>query len=188
MDDRADLDERLVRSSLAGDHGAFAELVAGYQHLVAAVAWRYGVRRQEIEDVVSEVFLKVYRNLHRYRADHPFGTWLYRLATNHVIDHGRRARRDRDRAELPDSLESGDPAPSDVQQEHERAALLRSALSTVRPRYREALFLVYVEGMSVEETARMLGVPVGTVKSRLLRGREALRGILTARHPEHFGG
>jgi RNA polymerase sigma-70 factor (ECF subfamily) len=152
--DRAACDQRVVRAVLAGDREAFSDLVARYQKLVASVAWRYGTRQEEIEDLVSEVFFKVYRNLHQYRPDHAFSTWLYRLAANHVLDHARRAR------------------------------LVRSALQEVRPRYREVLFLVYVEGFRVEEAARALGVPQGTIKSRLLRGREALRKILSRRHPE----
>ena len=69
MEDPAGPDRALVESVLAGDRSAFAEIVARYQRLVASVAWRYGVRRDDIEDVVSDVFLKTYGNLHRYRPD-----------------------------------------------------------------------------------------------------------------------
>ena len=70
----------------------------------------------------------------------------------------------------------------------ERAELLRGALREIDPRYRQVIFLVYVEGMRVDDAARSLGLPEGTVKTRLMRGREAIRRILERRHPEHFGG
>ena len=66
--------------------------------------------------------------------------------------------------------------------------LVRSALDELKPRYRKVLFLVYVEGMKVDEAARVLQLPQGTIKTRLMRGREALRRVLVRRHPEYFGG
>lgn len=185
MEDRQE--HQLIESVLGGDGEAFGQLVTRYQSLVAGVGWRYGVARDDIEDVVSEVFIKVHRNLHQYRPEHPFSTWLYRLAVNHVLDRARRARKERGRTEMPQQLV--DPAPGvgiDVES-RERVRLLREALDELDPRYREALFLVYVEGMKVDEAARQLGIPDGTVKTRLMRGRQALKKILARRHPEHFG-
>lgn len=188
MDDRAAEDLQVVHAVLAGDRQAFGELVGRYQRMIAAVAWRYGVRHDEVEDVVNEVLMKVYRKLHRYRPDHAFSTWLYRLATNHVLDHGRRARRAMVQTELSERLEDPAPPPEQNVERSERSTLVRSALAAVTPRYREVMFLVYVEGLKVEEAARTLGLPQGTIKSRLLRGREALRKILLRRNPELFGG
>ncbi len=104
MDDRAAQEGRVVRAVLAGDRNAFGDLVTRYQKLVASVAWRYGVRQEEIEDLVSEVFFKVYRNLRQYRPEHPFSTWLYRLAAYHLLDHVRRSRRTERRAEMQQQL------------------------------------------------------------------------------------
>jgi RNA polymerase sigma-70 factor (ECF subfamily) len=188
MEDRAALDAQFVRSTLEGDPDAFAELVERYQRLVASIAWRYGVPREDIEDLVSEVFVKAYRNLHRFRPAHPFSTWLYRLAANHVVDHGRRFRKERGRSELPAQLVDDRPDPGERLDSGERTRLLRAALTELRPHFREVLFLVYVEGMKVNEVARELGLPQGTIKTRLMRGREALRKLLVRRHPEHFGG
>jgi RNA polymerase sigma-70 factor (ECF subfamily) len=188
MDDRASEDQRIVRAILQGDRDAFAALVRRYQKLVVSVAWRYGVRPEETEDVVSEAFFKAYRNLDRYQPDHPFSTWLYRLAVNHVLDHGRRARRRGQDVELPERLDDPGPAPDELASRNERAGLVRAALATLHPRYREVLFLVYVESHSVEEASRALGLPEGTIKSRLLRGRAALRQALLRRHPTGFAG
>lgn len=187
MEDRAVRDQQVVRAVLAGDRDGFGALVEQYQRLVASVAWRYGTRQDEIEDLVSEVFLKVYRNLHQYRPENPFSTWLYRLAANHVMDHGRRKRREAGRTEMPEQIDDPGPGPGQVFETSERAQRVRSALQEVAPRYREALFLVYIEGMRVEQAARSLGLPQGTIKSRLMRGREALRKILVRRDPELFG-
>lgn len=155
--------------------------------MVAGVAWRFGVARDDVEDAVSEVFIKVYRNLHRYRPDYPFATWLYRLAVNHVVDRGRRRRKERGRTEMPEQIADDAPLASDAVEAGERAALVREALSRLDDRYREPMILVYVEGMRVEETARILGIPEGTVKTRLMRGRAALRKILTDLQPGRFG-
>ncbi len=188
MEDRPTEEMATVEAILRGDRDAFAELVRRYQNLVAGVAWRYGIRRDDIEDVVSEVMIKVYRNLHQYRPDYPFSTWLYRLAANHVLDHGRRARREASRTEMPAQLADTSPGPAERVEIRERRTIVREALSEIDSRYREAIFLVYVEGKRVDEVARTLGVPEGTVKTRLMRGRDALRRILVRRHPEHFGG
>ncbi len=188
MDDRAAQDQEVVRAVLKGDRNAFGSLVARHQKLVASAAWRYGVRQEEIEDLVSEVFFKAYRNLRMYRPEHPFSTWLYRLAANHVMDHGRRARRAGPRAEMPRQLPDPAGGPAQKLEDTERAVVVRSALDELRPRYREVLFLVYIEGLKVEQAARTLGVPTGTIKSRLLRGREAMRKVLLRRNPEFLGG
>ena len=187
MEDRPADDLPLVEAILRGDRESFADLVRRYQSLVAGVAWRYGTRRDDIEDVVSEVMIKVYRNLHLYRPEYPFSTWLYRLAANHVLALGRRARREQGRVEMPAQVADDAPGPADGVETRERSALVRGALSEIDPRYREAIFLVYVEGRKVDEVSRTLGVPEGTVKTRLMRGRDALRKILVRRHPEHFG-
>ncbi len=187
MGDRSAQDQRLAQSVLQGDNEAFAELVGLYQTLVASVAWRYGIPQQEIEDVVSEIFIKVYRNLHQYRPDHRFSTWLYRLAANHTVDHVRRARKERGRVEMPEQVTDPGPSAGAGLEARERAELVRAALEETPDRYRQVLFLVYVEGMKVDEAARTLELPQGTVKTRLMRGRRALRKILVRRHPEHFG-
>jgi RNA polymerase sigma-70 factor (ECF subfamily) len=113
---------------------------------------------------------------------------LYRLAVNHVIDHQRRTRRHRHQEQLPETLYDPRGGASDALEQRERRDLIRSALLTLKPHFRDALFLVYIEGMKVDQAARLLGLPSGTIKTRLMRGREALRRALLTRHPEHFGG
>jgi RNA polymerase sigma-70 factor, ECF subfamily len=185
-DDRAALDLQIVREVLDGKTERFRELVTRYQNMVAGIAWRSGCKREDVEDVVSEVLLKVYRNLHQYRPDHAFSTWLYKLTANHVVDRSRRMKKERGRTEMPAQVEDETPGVDDAMELDERHALVREALRHVDPRYREVMHLVYVEGMKVDETARILGTPEGTVKTRLMRGREALKKVLMRRSPEHF--
>ncbi len=186
MGERPDQDHRLVKSALSGQTEAFTELVRRHQDLVAAVAWRYGTPREEIEDVVSEVFIKVYENLARYRPDHAFSTWLYRVAANHVMDRQRKRR------EIPcgDFAEDQSIAPGGAEQRlerRERAQLLRTALAELDPLYRQPLFLVYIEGQPLRTAAEMLGLRENTMKVRLMRGRRALARILSERYPDYFG-
>ena len=188
MEDRSSTDRALVERAVAGDARAFEDLVKAYQRMVASVAWRHGIRQADLEDVVSEVFVKLYRNLHQFRPEHPFSTWLYRLAANHTVDHLRRARRERGRTEMPVQVADDVADARDGLEADERARLVRAALVDLSAPYREAIELVYVEGLKVEDAAGRLGVPSGTIKTRLMRGREALRRVLARRHPEHFGG
>lgn len=183
---RAAEDLRIVREVLDGRTEQFRLLVTRYQNLVAGIAWRSGCRRDDVEDVVSEVFLKVYRNLHQYRPDHAFSTWLYKLTANHVVDRSRRMKKERGRTEMPEQVEDKSPGVDDALETDERHSLVRRALDHVDERYREVMHLVYVEGLKVDETARILGIPEGTVKTRLMRGRDALRKVLLHRNPEHF--
>jgi RNA polymerase sigma-70 factor (ECF subfamily) len=178
LDDRAAEDRQVVDAVLRGEREAFGQLVARYQRMIAGVAWRYGVRAEEIEDVVSEIAIKSFRGLGQYRPDRPFATWLWRLAVNHLLDRARRARREGSRSELSETLADPAPGPAEALAAREREAAVRGALERISPRYREAIHLVYIEGLSISDTATILGAPVGTIKTRLMRGREALRRLL----------
>ncbi len=186
--DRSPPDEELVARCLKGDQAAFGELVGRYQGYVAAVATRAGVAASDLDDAVNGVFLKVWRHLAQYRPGSPFPTWLYRITVNHSFDEFRRMRRERARAEMPDEVADSRPGSAERLETVERRALVREALSRLEPLYRETLFLVYVDGMSVGEAAEILGLPEGTVKARLHRGRQQLAAVLRREWPEHFGG
>jgi RNA polymerase sigma-70 factor (ECF subfamily) len=181
-------DAEAVKAARSGDQEAFGGLIDRYQGMVAGVAWRYGVGRNEIEDVVSEIFIKLYGNLDRFRPTARFSSWLYRLAVNHVIDYRRRNRGERDRVEMPEQVAAGGPPAARTLEEAERNSVLRAALDDLPEKYRQPLFLVYLEGAKIEEAARILALPPGTVKTRLMRGRQALGRLLARRSPELFGG
>jgi RNA polymerase sigma-70 factor (ECF subfamily) len=176
-------DVELVREVLAGRVERFEVLVHRYQRLVATAALRMGIPREEVEDVTSEVFFKVYRSLHRYQPQHALSTWLYRITVNAALDRRRSRRRQAKQEEIPASLADGRPSAHAVTEAAQRTGLLRQALERVPDHYRAPLILVHVEGMPLEEAARALDLPEGTVKSRLFRGRSLLKEIIRRHYP-----
>jgi RNA polymerase sigma-70 factor (ECF subfamily) len=180
---------RAIEAVLGGDPEPYAEIVNGYQRLVASVAWKMNVAPDTIEDVVSEVFLKAYRNLHRYDPSYAFSTWLYRLTTNHILDQIRRRKRrpETNLEALPEPADGGEGADTRLAV-RERADLVRQAVSDLPDIYRQVMTLHHLESIPVAEVARILDVPEGTVKVRLMRGRDRLRKALEESAPEHFGG
>jgi RNA polymerase sigma-70 factor (ECF subfamily) len=177
----ADVD--LIRQILAGHVERFEILVRRYQRLVATAALRMGVPRQEVEDVANEVFLKVYRNLKAYEPQHALSTWLYRITVNAALDHNRRRRPDSRAEEIPDSLGDPGPSPHERADRAESARLLHEALRRIPEHYRVPLVLAHVEGLPVEEVARVLELPEGTVKSRLFRARALLKETIRRHYP-----
>lgn len=176
-----------IRAVLDGDPEPFAEIVQEYQKLVASVAWKMNVQPDRVDDVVSEVFLKVYRKLASYDDSYAFSTWLYRLTTNHVLDRYRKRKRrgETDLEDLPEPRDHGSGADAGLL-ESERDRLVREVLNDMPEIYREVLALHHLEGLAVAEVSETLGVPEGTVKVRLMRGRKKLRRALEATAPEHF--
>ena len=186
MDEATAEDLQAVEAVLAGDADAFEVLVRRYQRLVASAVWRYGTEASEVDSLVQDIFFKTYRNLAQYRPEHAFSSWLYRLATNHVLDHLRRRKRDPARAPLPETIVDTAPVPSETLEAHERAAILRRELRHIDARYRDVLMAVYFEGASVAEAARSLHLPEGTIKTRLMRGRRKLKKLLHRNYPDFF--
>ena len=177
----ADVD--LIRQVLAGRVELFEALVRRYQRLVATAALRMGVPRQEIEDVANVVFLKVYRNLKSYEPQHALSTWLYRITVNAALDHRRRRRSDALMDEIPAGLSDTGPSPHQRAVEAQRSDLLKEALQRIPEHYRVPLVLCHVEGLPVEEVARVLDLPEGTVKSRLFRARAILKETIRRHYP-----
>ncbi|HEU4401859.1 MAG TPA: sigma-70 family RNA polymerase sigma factor [Candidatus Polarisedimenticolia bacterium] len=176
-------DVELIREVLAGRVELFEILVRRYQRLVATAALRMGVARQEVEDVANEVFYKVFRNLKRYEPRHALSTWLYRITVNAALDHKRGRRHDALAEEVPASLADNRPSPHDEADEEQRARLLQEALGRIPGHYRAPLVLAHIEGLSVDEVARILDLPEGTVKSRLFRARAMLKAMIRRHYP-----
>ncbi len=177
-----------VEQILAGDPEPFVGIVRKYQNLVASAAYRMGVRPSAIEDVASEVFMKVYTHLHQYDRRYALSSWIYRITVNHVLD-GLRRKRVAPHVAL-DSVAEPEDRRVNVAGEAEvteRDALVREALLRLPQEYQRVLVLKHFEELSVEAIAGILDLPEGTVKVRLMRGRERLRRALQETHPEHFG-
>jgi RNA polymerase sigma-70 factor, ECF subfamily len=190
-------DQHLIESLRRGSERAYEELLARFQQPVYTLAVRLLDSPSEASDVVQEVFLKVFRNIDHFRGQSTLKTWIYRITVNEAHNarrwffrHRRREveldtdpRESRNWEEtIPDSGRS----PFDMAFENERAGMIDAALERINPSFREAVVLRDIVDLSYEEIAEVLAVSLGTVKSRILRGREALReelaGDLAAGH------
>jgi RNA polymerase sigma-70 factor (ECF subfamily) len=183
-------DRALAEALSAGDEQAYEALILRFEQPVYGLVSRLLDNPADAADVVQEVFLKVFRKVSGFRLESSLKTWIYRIAVNEARNHQRWFIRHRGKeVELESNDQPGvsdwaaDPGrtPYELALDHETEALLESALQGVSPNYRAALILREVEGMSYEEIADILGISLGTVKSRILRGRESLRKRLNDR-------
>jgi RNA polymerase sigma-70 factor (ECF subfamily) len=158
-----DLDPQTLQRARAGDLRAFEELVRAYQAEVFHFAWHLTRDRTLAEDVTQETFLRTFRFLHGFRGEQRFGSWLFSIARNCAMDALRRSG----------PSPSNEIAVRSVPDASARAEL-DAAIRSVSPEHRETFLLVEVFGMSYQEAADVLGVAVGTVKSRMFRARQAL--------------
>jgi RNA polymerase sigma-70 factor (ECF subfamily) len=179
-----DDDRRLIADSLAGRRDAFGELVSRYQARLYNAAIRLVDSPDDAADVVQDAFLNAYQSLHAFKGDAEFFTWLYRIAFNGAISL-KRKKRPTGSLDARTGERAFEPAdPSDyVRTGHalertEEDALLHAALARLSPEHREVLTMKDLDGLRYEEIADVLGVPVGTVRSRLHRARLELRDLL----------
>jgi RNA polymerase sigma-70 factor (ECF subfamily) len=164
----ADPDAGLVARCRRGDRAAFNALLARHRGHVVNLAYQMLGAADEAQDAAQDAFVKAFTQLKQFRGDAPFATWLKRIAVNECLT--RLARR-RAAADLTDDL----PAPRGAMDE---ALALRAAIGSLSPPLRAALVLRELHGTSYEDIARILGIPLGTVRSRLAAARERLRAIL----------
>jgi len=175
------MDEKtLVERSRDGRRDAFEELVRMYNRKVFALAYGFVRDRATADDLAQEVFLKAYQALPSFRAESGFGTWVYRIAVNHIKDYLRKSSRRRtvsldEVSEGPAAVDDGAETRVREHDEENRRREVFRVLETLPPKYRMILTLRDVEGLPYEEVARVLGVAPGTVDSRLFRARRMLR-------------
>ncbi len=178
-----DTDQRLVDRVLAGDKNAFNMLVLRYQHRVAALVGRFVHDVQEAEDVCQEAFIKAYRALPLFRGDSAFYTWLYRIAVNtaknHLVSRNRRppaSDLDVDEAEISEIgtvlREIENPEGSLATEKLKQA--ITAAVEDLPEDLRTAFTLREFSGLSYEDITEVMDCPVGTVRSRIFRAREAI--------------
>ena len=178
----SDTDQQLVQRAQRGDLRAFDLLVLKYQGRIAALVGRYVSDAGEVEDVTQEAFIKAYRALGKFRGDSAFYTWLYRIAANaaknHLVAKGRRPRADATIEDAEGFDEGGmlseSASPEALAMGGELAEVVESAMNQLPDELRAALMLREFEGLSYDDIADVLGCPVGTVRSRIFRAREAI--------------
>ena len=161
------------------------ELVDLHSARVYRLAYRLTGNRHDAEDLTQEVFVRVFRSLHTYQPGTIEG-WLHRITTNLFLDQARRKQRirfDNLSDEAASLLASKGPGPSDLHMEQLFDADIESALAQLPPAFRVAVVLCDVEGLSYEEISEVLGLKLGTVRSRIHRGRAQLRAALAHRAP-----
>jgi RNA polymerase sigma-70 factor (ECF subfamily) len=172
----------LVSRAVSGREDGFEELVRRYQRPIATYVYRMVGDYESALDLTQEVFIKVYGSLSRYRSEYKFSTWIYKIAHNAAIDHLRR-HTTREQAlvddfggeerELP--IANGKPSPEQEYAGKERRAEIEQVVSQLPATYRELIVLRHSQDLSYEEIAEVTGLPLGTVKNRLFRAREAMR-------------
>lgn len=185
-------EEALIIGLRQGAEQAYETLLQRYQHPVYNLVYRLMNDPADASDVVQEVFLKIFRNIGHFRSGSTLKTWIYRIAVNEAHNHRRWFSRHQ-RPEIgfavgedssgPHEETFADPgrSPFELTLNEETRVLVEEALAKLNPKFRAAVVLRDIEDLSYEEIAAVLEVSLGTVKSRILRGREALRKILEGR-------
>ena len=167
----------LLALARSGDVAAFEALVRTHDDRMRALAFRMTGTRAGMDDALQDAYLKAFRSIAAFRGDAAFSTWLHRIVTTTCIDHARRRGRRRE-DELPDEPRAGGDPPDPAGDLVTRRVVLRRALDRLDADQRAALLLVDGDGMSYDEAGRVLGVPAGTVSSRLSRARSEMRRLL----------
>jgi RNA polymerase sigma-70 factor (ECF subfamily) len=179
-----EIDRQLVVRAQQGDKQAFNLLVEKYQRKLSRLLSRFIRDQAEVEDVTQEAFIKAYRALPAFRGDSAFYTWLYRIgintAKNYLMAMGRRAPTSTEvEAEDAESFEEGEQlrdinTPESVLLTNEIAETVNSTIEQLPEELRKAIQMRELEGMSYEDIAQAMDCPIGTVRSRIFRAREAI--------------
>lgn len=181
-------DGELVVTAVAGRESSFEELVRRYQRPIASYVYRMVGDYDAALDLTQEVFIKVYNSLSRYRSEFKFSTWIYKIAHNAAIDHLRRysvreqlllTRDENNQPEI--TIESRRLTPEQESEREERRSEIESVVQALPAAYRELIVLRHSHDLSYDEIAEVTGLPLGTVKNRLFRAREAMRDLLVPR-------
>ena len=181
-DDEAALIARVQR----GDAAAYEPLVRMYQDRTFSLVLRMVSNYEDARDLTQDAFTRAYRGLGKFRAEASFHTWLFRIAVNAVISYRRRRGLARQHAD-PSSRGNGNPlahvpdhnpGPAEQVEAGERRRAVQQAIAQIDPEFRDAIVLRDIQGMPYEDIVEVLSCPIGTVKSRIHRGRLALRALL----------
>lgn len=169
------IDGRVIEACRQGDRAAFQLLFETYKDKVFSIAVYSSGDRSLAEDVTQQIFLKLFTAIRQFRGDSEFTTWLYRLVVNACLDERRRGRK---LLPLGETVAMGNPSDKRPQEKQyarlEVAEAVRAAIGELKPKFRLPILLKYIEGLSYEEIASVMGCSKGTVASRLNRGHSQL--------------
>ncbi|MBO1000706.1 MULTISPECIES: RNA polymerase sigma factor SigW [Bacillaceae] len=173
-----------INQVLKGDHNAFGEIVEIYKDKVFQICFRMLGNRQEAEDLAQEAFVRAYVNIRSFNIQMKFSTWLYRIATNLCIDRLRKKKPDyyldaevagTEGLNMYSQIASDIAKPEEEVESLELQETIQVEIMKLPEKYRSVIVLKYIEELSLKEISEILDLPVGTVKTRIHRGREALR-------------
>ncbi|KWW13054.1 RNA polymerase subunit sigma [Peribacillus simplex] len=173
-----------INQVVKGDHNAFGEIVELYKDKVFQICFRMLGNRQEAEDLAQEAFVRAFVNIRSFNIDMKFSTWLYRIATNLCIDRLRKKKPDyyldaevagTEGLNMYSQLASNMAKPEEEAESLELQETIQEEIMKLPEKYRSVIVLKYIEELSLKEISEILDLPVGTVKTRIHRGREALR-------------
>lgn len=173
-----------INQVLKGDHNAFGEIVEIYKDKVFQICFRMLGNRQEAEDLAQEAFVRAYVNIRSFNIQMKFSTWLYRIATNLCIDRLRKKKPDyyldaevagTEGLNMYSQIASDIAKPEEEVESLELQETIQVEIMKLPEKYRSVIVLKYIEELSLKEVSEILDLPVGTVKTRIHRGREALR-------------
>lgn len=179
------MDEReLIARLQKRDEAAFEELIRQYEKRVYTLCFRMCGNSEDAEEAAQDAFLALWRGIDRFRQESSLSTWIYRLATNACIDTLRRRKKQSGSVSLDDEelfVDAVDtsPQPQETVEQREAQKLLQEGLSALPEEYRKVLILREIEGLSYTEIAESASIELGTVKSRISRGRSLLRNFLS---------
>ena len=189
----SDSDEGLVRRVQQGDKEAYSLLVIRYQHRVIELAYRYAGNQADARDIAQEALVKAYRAISTFRGESSFYTWLYRIVVNTARNYMEVNRRFRGGLSLEAQDFSGQDAgqllvfgdtPDQLLETDELQAVIMKAMSELPADQRQAITLREIEGLSYEDIARTMNIPLGTVRSRIFRARRYIEGQMQALLPD----
>jgi RNA polymerase sigma-70 factor (ECF subfamily) len=178
-------EKELIRLAQRGNGEAFGQLIERYKIKVFSLAYGLTRDRAAADDLAQEILIKAYFVLPKFKFRSEFGTWLFRVAVNHIKDYLRKTRRRRQDLSLQNVQEkevaTEDRSYEEEKREERRRTLVWAALRRLPRKYRVILTLRDIQGLSYEEITRVLGISIGTVDSRLFRARRMLRERLAGR-------
>lgn len=182
-----DLIKKRIKQVLKGDQDAFGEIVELYKDKVFQICFRMLGNRHEAEDMAQEAFVRAYVNIKSFNINMKFSTWLYRIATNLCIDRIRKKKPDfyldakvagSEGLDMYSQIAADTALPEEEVESLELQETIQAEILKLPEKYRTPIVLKYIEELSLKEISEILDLPVGTVKTRIHRGREALRNQL----------
>lgn len=179
--------KRKIKKVKKGDQDAFADIVEYHKDKLFHLCYRMLGNREEAQDAAQEAFIRAYVNIHSYDTSKKFSTWLYRIATNLCIDRIRKKKPDyyldaevagTDGLNMYSQIAADQVLPEEELEQVELQEFIQSEILKLPEKYRTVIVLKYIDELSLKEISDILDLPLGTVKTRIHRGREALRNRL----------